>query len=429
MLSTSYLPPDPPSRSSASWRLAGRTLRSGALVAVVAVGLSVPVNTQPARATAESFYAVPSPLPAGHPGDVIKHETMTANLAGPVPILDATATRIMYRSTDRSDNPVAVTGTVLVPTTPWTGPGERPLIAFAFGTKGLDDSCAPSRQLEAGTNVEGTILQLLISQGWAVAATDYLGVGTTNYPPSYIHRIDQARAILDAARAAQRLRLPGLPADGPVATWGYSQGGEGSGAALELQPTYAPDLNVFAGYAGSIPDDLGAVAKKVDGQYSSHLMGYFMNGFNNVYPAAGLTEELTPAGLQFMDSTSRLCSTQAAVENLMTDSTTLFKDGRTLDQHFADKKWKAARAALLLGTRAAPKVPVLVGSSTEDDIVPYPETRNVALRWCARATNVHFETTPTPNHIAAAVPLSEAAVAWMNDRIAGESAVPDCGHF
>jgi hypothetical protein len=47
-----------------------------------------------------------------------------------------TATRLMYRSTDSHGNADAVTGTYIDPSARWSGPGPRPLIAFAVGTHG-----------------------------------------------------------------------------------------------------------------------------------------------------------------------------------------------------------------------------------------------------------------------------------------------------
>jgi Secretory lipase len=381
-------------------------------------------------ASTSSFYAVPAPPPSGRPGDVIKRQSMTANKALTVSMLGTTATRMMYRSTDRNGHAVAVTGTVLVPTAPWTGPGQRPLVAFALGMHGIDDYRASSRMLANGTDYEANLIQPLVLAGYAVAITDYLGVGTTNYEATYMDRVDQAHAVLDAARAAQRLGLPGVPSHGPVLTWGYSQGGEGSGAALELAPTYAPDLHIIGGYAGSIPDDLAAVSQLVDGQYSAFLMGSFMNAYNNVDPQLSFTDLLTPAGLKFMQTTATQCAIPDAVPaNLLANSATSFKDGRTLAQHLSDAAWRAPTAARKLGTQGAPTVPVLVGSSTGDDIVPHYETRNVVVRWCGRGATVEFAKSIVPGHIPGAYALSPVALAWVRARIEGTPAVSNCGHF
>ena len=92
-----------------------------ALVAVAlaaAAAVVMPGGAAPAGAQTPppAFYTPPSPLPAGQPGNVIKSERIT--------FWGATATRVMYLSRDVNDAPMAVTGTVLVPTTPWTAPAS-----------------------------------------------------------------------------------------------------------------------------------------------------------------------------------------------------------------------------------------------------------------------------------------------------------------
>ncbi|MFF9765089.1 hypothetical protein ACF1GT_00350 [Streptomyces sp. NPDC014636] len=90
----------------------------------------------------------------------------------------------MYRTTDRAGKAIAVTGTMLAPRTSQHGP--RPIIAFAPGTQGLADRCAPSRRLAEGTEYEALPLKKLLDQGYALVVTDYQGIGTPGahtYPP------------------------------------------------------------------------------------------------------------------------------------------------------------------------------------------------------------------------------------------------------
>lgn len=89
------------------------------------------------------FYTPPDPLPPGAPGDLIRTEPMTVNIANDRPdLLDITATRLLYRTTNTHGQAVAVSGTYIQPNTPWPGPGPRPLISFAIGTHGQGDQCA-----------------------------------------------------------------------------------------------------------------------------------------------------------------------------------------------------------------------------------------------------------------------------------------------
>lgn len=99
----------------------------------------------------------------------------------------------------------------------------------------------------------------LLSKGVAVVVSDLVGLGTTDRVHSYANRVDSGHAVLDAARAARQVSGASVTAQSRVATYGYSQGGEASAAAAELAPTYAPDLNLVAGYAGAPPADLNRV--------------------------------------------------------------------------------------------------------------------------------------------------------------------------
>jgi hypothetical protein len=60
--------------------------------------------------------------------------------------------------------------------------------------------------------------------------TDYQGLGTPGLH-TYVNRIAEGNAMLDAGRAATRLLGTSLDPYGPVAFWGHSQGG---GAAASV---------------------------------------------------------------------------------------------------------------------------------------------------------------------------------------------------
>src|SRR5262245_45119896 len=79
----------------------------------------------------DAFYRPPTPLPSGRPGDVISSRAsrFTLDPINKAPVADVTARQVLYRSTDALGQPMAVSGTVLVPTTPWTGPGSRPMVS------------------------------------------------------------------------------------------------------------------------------------------------------------------------------------------------------------------------------------------------------------------------------------------------------------
>lgn len=414
--------------SPRSW---ARRAIAGAVACGVVIFAPVSSSTPGSAAQAQSDFYTPPAVITGRAGDVIKHQPMTVQSLPGIPMLGVTSTRIMYVSVNREGRKVPVTGTVIEPTSPWSGPGARPLIAFAQGTHGVGDACAPSHLLARGTQVEGNLqqLQAMAARGYAVAITDYIGVGPASVRPSYIHRLEQGRAVLDAARAATRLRHSAIPATAPIFTYGFSQGGEGSGAALEMQPTYAPGMRLKGGYAGAIPDEFPGVVGSLDGSAWAGFMGNFMNGINSTYPNVRFTTLLTDAGKRFMAQTANECVPGVLAAHVLVRSSGFFKDGKSFADHLRRYPLLGVERSARLGRFAVPNVPVLVGTSTADDIVPYAVTRRVAQRWCAGGVRAQFVSTPIPTHAGSLPVLGHTALSWIDDRVHGRPLHVNCGEF
>ena len=189
-----------------------------------------------------------------------------------------------------------------------TGPaGPRPLIVYGPGTQGQGDQCAPSRQFNQGIhwrpfldlafNYEELFVSTMVARGFAIVMTDYQGLGTPGLH-TYVDRVPQADAMLDAARAAKKLPDTSLNPHGPLAFWGYSQGGGAAAAAAELASSYAPELNVVGTYAGAPPADLKELFPYADGSVLVGVVGYALNSVITAYPehADAIRSKLTPRG-------------------------------------------------------------------------------------------------------------------------------------
>lgn len=393
------------------------------------------------------FYDTPNPMPAGNPGDIVRSEPMrlvyepSGQLGGWV----ADATRIMYRSNDTHGNPNVVTGTYFEPHNPWPGQGPRPLIAVAPGTQGQGDQCAPSRLFGQGIHFssglditlgyEELFAATLVARGFAVVVTDYEGLGTEAVH-TYVNRQSQAHALLDAARAARRLPGTSLPPGGPVALWGYSQGGGASAAAAELAPQYAPDLNVVGVYAGAPPADLSLLAPFLDGSAMGGFLGYVINGVMQAYPeaAASINHVLTPAGADLVNRTKDQC----LVETILT-----YSFHRQSEYFVAEPAVLLAKepfASILDAQRIGrlkPSAPVLIDANRFDPLVPYGGGRQLALDWCAQGADVQMWTNEQPpflnklgvNHGLALFVDAERGMQWVADRFNGLPTTPNCGEF
>lgn len=360
------------------------------------------------------------------PGSIIESEPVQLFVLPGVPF-PGKSHKIKYRSTDHNGRSVVITGTVTTPLLPWKGPGQRPIVSFAIGTHGVGDACAPSRLMAQGTDYEAATIPPLLLQGYGVVITDYVGSGTDE-PSTYINRLAQGHAVLDAIRAAQQLTDANLPKNGPVAVFGYSQGGHGAGAAAELQPSYAPELQLIGAYAGSIPSDFRAVVNLIDGGIYAGLMGNFINGLQAAFPENNLMEKLNVTGKKFAQDTSEQCVPVVVAPHLLTQSRRFFSDGRSLADHLNDPIWQAPMRAQFLG-QSRPSAPLFVAQSIADDVIPFASTRDTAKRWCDLGATVQFSVVPVPGHVPAAPVAAAQALLWLGNRVAGIPAPNNCGSY
>jgi pimeloyl-ACP methyl ester carboxylesterase len=162
---------------------------------------------------------------------------------------------LLYRSTDADGKATAVSGTVAIP----KGRPPRggwPVISWGHATVGLGDRCAPTRS-DVLKGYERPLLRRWLRAGYAVARTDYQGLGTPGVHPDLIGS-DEAHAMLDMVRAARafapRLNLR------DVALSGHSVGGHATLWAAARAPGYTPELRIRASVAFAPSSHLGEQA-------------------------------------------------------------------------------------------------------------------------------------------------------------------------
>ena len=405
----------------------GRTLSVGAFVTTVLAPLALTLGASPAGAVVDepprpAFYEAPASLPSAN-GAVIRSEKLTFTLDP----ADATSIyqdsrRVLYKSTNRRGQAIAVSGTVLVPKTAWLGLGPRPVIGYAAGTQGMADRCAPSRQFSEGLEYEGMIMDALLKRGYAVAMTDYEALGTRGVH-TYMDRVSQGRAVLDAVRAAQRLGVASIGTTSPVGLMGYSQGGGAAASAVELASTYAPDLKVKGALVGAVPADLAAVARNLDGSMYSAFSFFALRGLAESYQI-DLSPYLNDTGRQTMDTVEQNCVFDL-FGTAFVKSETLSADGRPLTEVMAAEPFRSIIEAQRIG-KIKPTVPVLVDHSALDDTIPYAQGKAMAKSWCGKGANVRFETNLNVAHIGGMAAHWAAAVPFFEARFAGLPQLSNC---
>ncbi|MFD3802374.1 lipase family protein [Streptomyces sp. NPDC058611] len=385
-------------------------LRSTALAAVAALAFTA---WSPAATAQDGAGAGAA---AGAPGDVVSSAPSAFHPLPGQPTLTK-AWKIHYRSTTADGAPNTVSGTVIVPQDGRTGP--RPLITYAVGTVGMGDSCAPSNNIPYGTAMEANLIQQLTLRGWAVVVTDYEGLGTPGVH-TYTVGPSAGHAVLDAARAAQRLPQAGLSPTGPVAIMGYSQGGQASSWAAELQGSYAPELQVKGTATGGVPADLLKVADFNNGSYGSGLIFMAAAGQDAAFPELRLDSYLNPAGKVLVGAMKENCVAIDAIAGSFKRISDL-----TTRNPLAQPDWQARLNQSRLG-HTAPAAPVYQYHALADELIPYAVGSRLRSEWCARGANVEFDTIWLGEHVSGVITQSPAVANWLADRFAGRPTRANC---
>ncbi|WP_051701753.1 lipase family protein [Mycetocola saprophilus] len=377
-----------------------------------------------AREVDRSFYEVPTPIPAT-PGRLIRQQPIDAKLYTENLRVPAQAEVIMYSSTSTDGTPTVVTGTVFTPWNAYSGTGERPLVTLAPGTQGLGADCAPSRQFVAGTEYEAFQVTALLLAGYSVVVTDYEGMGTT-LDATYLARVSQANAVLDAARAAPQTGLPSISATSPVMLYGYSQGGGASAAAAERAAAYAPELPILGGYAGGVPANLHAVAGYVQERPAGSILLFALTSIGDL---AGISADnyLNAAGLEARAWAADNCVSPTSDRYGTTPLRSLTTSGESVTE-LIDRVPEYSRVIdeQTIG-RGTPTFPMLIGQSPADDIIPAGQSADLVSQWCSRGAPITSVQAPAVGHGVAAAMLVPDALWFLHKLVEHHPAPSTCG--
>ncbi|GAA4524597.1 lipase family protein [Amycolatopsis samaneae] len=400
-----------------------RAVLAAALAVVLTTAVVVPSGASPADADApatagtgpfdDSFYTPPSPLPAGKPGDVLRWR---ASKAGPRKD-SVNAWQVMYLSTDGRGKPDAVTGTVLVPKN--ADPAAAPIVAFAPGTHGPAFGCAPSSMIDMGAFYEQPGVDDLLDAGYAVTVTDYEGYHQ-DPKTTYVAGRSEGPAVIDSVRAAQRLAETKLSPGAKVVFRGYSQGGGAAAWAGQLQPSYAPEVNLVGVAAGGVPADLVQVTLQLDGKFGFGVFAYALVGLDNAYPELKLDSFLSDNGRAKLKEMQQSACT---FELLTTYANQKIAD-YTTSAGYVKPEWIARLNENKLG--GAPiRVPVFHYHAIQDQLVQFAQDDAMHKAYCAAGVKEIWKTYDT-DHITAVYTANADVLAFVKDRVAGTPATSNC---
>ncbi len=361
-----------------------------------------------------SFYVAPRSMLAGQPGTLVRQQAMDGAPLG------AAAYRVLYQSTGLKDEPIFVSGVVVVPRGD-PPPGGRPIVAWAHPTSGITPRCAPSLAIFVFQQIQG--LRALVERGYVVAATDYPGLGTPG-PHPYLVGESEARAVIDVVRVAGT--VPGAGSGKRFAVWGHSQGGQAALFTGAITKTYAPELTLIGVAAAAPATDLVALMNDdIDSVGCKNITAMTLWSWHRVYGAA-IDNIVDPRALPVIDRLAREC-----IEGPF-DLLERQRTEKPLEQHFLTVEGPAKiepwRSLLEKNTAGVlqPNIPVFLAQGTNDQIVHPDVTRDYMNKLCAAGSKVKMITLPNTGHARAAEASAIAAVERMTDQFGAKIAPNDC---
>lgn len=382
------------------------------VVGVLAVRAVFTVETDIAQSGLAEFYTPPDPLP-GPPGTVIRAEPLDVDLD------NGTAQRFLYVS-QRPDMSAAVSGgMVFVPTTPAPAQG-RPVLAWAHGTVGMGDACAPSR---SGNPLADTDVWLeeALRQGWVVVATDYTGLGT---PGPELYLVAEAE-VSDVVTSVQAVRtMPDVNAGNRYAVWGHSQGGHTSLWAGHLAQRMAPELELVAVAAAAPAAELAEILQvQWETEVAWAIGPEALVAWTAVEPALPLDGVITAEGQRDYQRLANECLRAAAL-----DALTLQVTGQ---RFFAINPLDSPPWAEFIAAQTPPplpaEVPVFMAQGTSDQVVLAAPNASLEREWCAAGSSLTTLWLGDVGHMQAAIAAGPAAIAWLAERFAGAPSSSTCG--
>ena len=384
----------------------------GIAVAVLVVrGLVGRVETDQRQVQLAAFYTPPTPLPQ-QPGTLIRSERLDVAVPG------ATAYRILYVSQRADGTPAVSGGMIFVPTAPAPS-GGRPVVAWAHGTLGQGDACAPSR---SGNPLQDTAkwLDQMLSFGWVVVSTDYAGLGTPG-PNMYLVAQDEARDVVNSVRAARG--FAGADAGPRFAVWGHSQGGHSSLWTGHLAATLAPELTLVGVSAAAPAAELAPITTA---QWST-VVGWVIGpeilvSWPLAYPGLPVDGVVSRDGRENYERLAAQCVLPTAIEGYAREA---FQQTFFTEDPSKDPAWRHATQDQTVPVMPA-SMPVFLAQGTADAVVLPGPNALLQQQWCAAGSTLTALWMGGVNHDDAAVDAGPSAVAWIADRFAGRPAVRTC---
>lgn len=340
---------------------------------------------------------------------------------------------LRYKTVDQNERVTEVEASLYVPQV--DDPTNFPILVYGPGTTGLSDKCAPLNEGASGGNWGAYHSYMLeyTAQGLIGVLPNYQGFDEPNQAHPYFIAEFQARALLDAARAAYNFfaESPQIAARPMEAVFfaGYSSGGHAAFAAKDFAASYAPELPL-KGVIGHGPTTNIETLLKEDAIFSPYIVQAYRDFYGpEVVDPAAVFQDRWLANFEadvmtrcvdgifnYYSPNARQMYRPEFVEALFTDHL------QTVIPAF-----KAALKTNAAGlSRDGVDIPALILQGTADQIVTPPSQMQFATSLCELGNYVTYVSYPAVDHSNIRLASFRDTINWIESVANGDLPESNC---
>jgi hypothetical protein len=342
--------------------------------------------------------------------------------------------RIRFRTRDHVGKEVVVQADLRFPKVETET--EFPIFVYGSGTTGIANECATLKEhldRRAWGNYRAH-LSAYATQGYITAIANWQGFDNPHQTHPYFVAdlegyvmLDLTRAIYDFYSDPPSEHVLARPADA-VFFGGYSQGGHGAFAADAMAPRYAPEVNVV-GVVGH------AIAPDVEGLMcdSPLYAPYIVQAYRAYYGEQIVNPDdlFQERWMATFERDVTMCIDDALRYYPNTHEsmyTPRFREALQNDRLAAEfPQFKAMLDLNYLGRQVNPSTPAIILHGEADPIVRLRTLEPFVHRLCEESKSVTYRVYPGVNHFTIRQHSHLDSLAWMEDRLAGNAPLSDCG--
>lgn len=319
--------------------------------------------------------------------------------------------KISYQSTGADGKSHAMTGLLILPQSILGSRPSVPIMMYQHGTEPYRPY-SPSRFLNnmdsPGDYPEVMVAAAIASNGYAVAMTDYEGLGDNTDTQPYVHGATLAKQVIDMLRASRDI----IAGNDSPCKWnsqlflmGYSEGGYVTMTTTrELQRNYAGEFTVTASAPLSGPHDLSGAMRSLILSDNTFKAPYFLPFLLTGYSYAS-------GGALFNPSSAMVSPYNATVSALFDGNTPSDKINEALGMSYSEPKLIVPKSLLtqqfidqlssddspvVVYLKAndsyrgwTPTVPIRMYHHVNDDLVPFANSRTAFNAFSSAGAKYH----------------------------------------